>query len=512
MHPRNIAQESPNKLAVVMGGSGETLTFGELEIQANKIAHFFREHGFEPQDRVAFLLENRLEIFPFVCAAQRSGMYFVPVSVQLKTKEIVHILADSEAKIIVSSDCMEEDILDALTENFPHIHRFTLGQSRKGWDNWGESIESFPAHPITDECRGTGMMYSSGTTGLPKGVMPQVPANDPIDTPHPFLQLIAPKIGVHAKSIYLCPAPLYHAGPLGWSISLQAMGCTVVVMEKFDPVQALRLIEDHKISVVQFVPTHFIRLLKLSDSVRKQFDTSSLESVVHASAPCPIPVKRQMIDWWGPIIYEFYAGSEGNGMTMIDSVSWLAHPGSVGKPEWGLVHICDENGEELPWGEEGTVYFEGGVPFSYHKDSEKTSEVHNASGWSTLGDVGRLDDQGYLYLTDRKSFMIISGGVNIYPQEIENHLIVHPKVADVAVIGAPDEEMGERVVAVVQPIEGVKSGTELAQELEQYCRESLSGVKIPRQIDFRDTLPRTDTGKLFKRLIRDEYWRDKIRC
>jgi len=323
------------------------------------------------------------------------------------------------------------------------------------------------------------------------------------------MMLLVGLYGSSPDSVYLSPAPLYHAAPLGWSAGMLQLGGTVVVMEKFDPEQALKYIEQYKVTVAQWVPTHFVRMLKLPEDVRMKYDVSSLQAVFHAAAPCPVPVKEQMIGWWGPIIHEYYAGTEGNGLTAINSEEWLTHKGSVGKGLTAEVKICDEDGNPLPPRQEGGVYFAGGGVYEYHNDPKKTAEAMNKHGWTTLGDVGWLDEEGFLYLTDRKSFMIITGGVNVYPQEIENLLVTHPKVADVAVVGAPDEEMGEKVVAVVQPASWADAGDDLAAELNEFVRANLSGVKRPRRIDFMEQLPRHDTGKIYKRLIRDAYWADK---
>jgi acyl-CoA synthetase (AMP-forming)/AMP-acid ligase II len=319
------------------------------------------------------------------------------------------------------------------------------------------------------------------------------------------MDLARAAFGFAADTVYLSPAPLYHAAPLRWSLTVHRLGGTVVCMEKFDPEFALHLIERHRVTESQWVPTHFVRMLKLDETVRHRYDLSSLRCAVHAAAPCPVPVKRAMIDWWGPILREYYAGTEGNGFTFISSPEWLQRPGSVGRALLGVIRVCDEQGDEVPRGTEGQVFFEGASTFAYHNDPDKTRDATNKHGWTSLGDVGWQDDDGYLFLTDRKSFMIISGGVNIYPQEIENLLVTHPKVADVAVIGAPDADMGERVVAVVQPVDIDQAGPALADELLQWLAPQLSRVKIPRQIDFRADLPREPTGKLFKRLLRDEY-------
>ncbi|MFY8193825.1 MAG: AMP-binding protein, partial [Novosphingobium sp.] len=297
----------------------------------------------------------------------------------------------------------------------------------------------------------------------------------------------------------------YHAAPLRWSMTIHRLGGTVVAMEKFDPEHALQLIEQHRVTDSQWVPTHFVRMLKLPDEVRNRYDTSSLKCAIHAAAPCPVPVKQAMIAWWGPVVREYYAGTEGNGFTFVTSEEWLQRPGTVGRAIMGTIRICNEEGDEVARRSEGQVFFEGGSSFSYHNDPDKTRDATNKHGWTSLGDVGWIDEDGYLFLTDRKSFMIISGGVNIYPQEIENLLVTHPKVADVAVIGAPDPDMGERVVAVVQPRDMAEAGPALAAELTEWLGPQLSRVKMPRQIDFRAELPREPTGKLFKRLLRDEY-------
>jgi acyl-CoA synthetase (AMP-forming)/AMP-acid ligase II len=353
------------------------------------------------------------------------------------------------------------------------------------------------------------MLYSSGTTGRPKGVRIPLPEDPAIDQANMLVALANQAFGISGNSTYLSPAPLYHAAPLRWSMTVHKLGGTVVVMEKFDPETALALIERYQITDGQFVPTHFVRMLKLPDEVRARYDHSSMKCAIHAAAPCPVPVKQAMIEWWGPVLYEYYAGTEGNGFTFITSAQWLERPGSVGRALSGIVRICDEHGDEVPPGVEGQVFFEPTDPaaplFEYHNDPVKTAESRNKHGWTSLGDVGRIDEEGYLYLTDRKSFMIISGGVNIYPQEIENLLVSHPKVADAAVIGAPDPDMGERVVAVVQPLDMADASPAFAAELEQFLAPQLSRVKLPRQIDFRAELPREATGKLYKRLLRDEY-------
>lgn len=505
MHPRHIATANPDKPAVIMEPGGATLTYGELEARANQVARLFRDLGVQRGEAVAFCLENCPEVFEFCWGAQRAGLYFVPISSRLTPSELAYIVEDSGARVLLTS----ANVSAARTEVAkltPGITRFTTGAGADGFDAWASARDAQPDTAIADESRGMVMFYSSGTTGRPKGVAPAAPSNEPPDAPDLLSQLVGHLLGATADSVYLTPAPLYHAAPLGWTMAIQRLGATTIILSKFDAELALDVIERRQISCGQFVPTHFVRMLKLPEEVRNSKDISSLKAVIHAAAPCPIPVKEAMIDWWGPIVQEYYAGSEGNGMTFISAPEWLEHKGSVGKAVFGTVHICNEEGEELPAREEGLVYFEGGNDFSYHNDPEKTREVRNQHGWSTLGDIGWMDEDGYLYLTDRKSFMIISGGVNIYPQEIENVLVDHPKVMDAAVVGGPDPEMGEKVIAVIQPLDFAEAGEDLAAELSSYCRQHLSGVKIPRQIDFMAELPRAQTGKLYKRLLRDRYW------
>jgi long-chain acyl-CoA synthetase len=352
------------------------------------------------------------------------------------------------------------------------------------------------------------MLYSSGTTGRPKGVRRPL-TGLPIDAPNALSMLTQAFYGLGPDSRYLSPAPLYHAAPLRWTMAVQGFGGAVYVMEKFDPEGYLAAVERHRINCSQLVPTMFVRMLKLPEAVRAKYDISSMKMAVHAAAPCPVAVKQQMMAWWGPVVYEYYAGTEGNGFCHVGPEDWLAHPGTVGKCVLGELKICNEEGDEVPAGTEGTVFFAGGPEFSYHNAPEKTAESRNKHGWTTLGDVGYVDADGYLFLTDRKAFMIISGGVNIYPQEVENLLVTHPRVADAAVFGVPNEEFGEEVKAAIQPVDMAEAGPALAEELLAFCRQHLSAVKCPRSIDFHAELPRHPTGKLYKRLLRDAYWGGK---
>jgi long-chain acyl-CoA synthetase len=505
MHLGEIAARTPDRPAVIMAGSGRVITYRELNEESNRLAQLLHAEGLRPGDHIAFMLENHPLFLAVAWAAQRSGLYYTAVSSRLQADELTYIVDNCEAKAFISSAALT-DVAVAIADRTPGVKlRLMLDGTAPGYASYEQAVAGHPAAPLAGECEGMDMLYSSGTTGRPKGVKPPLPLT-PMGTPGPLYQLISFLFQPDGDSVYLSPAPLYHAAPLRYCLTFQRFGATIVVMEKFDPEQALAAIQAHGVTHGQWVPTMFIRLLKLPASTRAAYDTSSLKHAVHAAAPCPVPVKEQMIDWWGPIVHEYYAGTEGNCFVYAGPQDWLAHKGTVGKAILGEVHVCDEEGAELPPGEPGTLYFGGGPRFEYHNDEAKTSSSRDpwGHGWTTLGDIGYVDEDGFLYLTDRKSYMIISGGVNIYPQEAENLLAVHPKVADVAVFGVPDPEMGEQVKAVVQPMGD--AGPELEQELIAYCREHLAHYKCPRSVDFRDELPRHPTGKLYKRLLKDEYW------
>ncbi|PZP07577.1 MAG: acyl-CoA synthetase, partial [Sphingomonas hengshuiensis] len=385
-------------------------------------------------DTVALLLDNIPAFFGLVWGAQRAGLFYVCIPAKLTAPEVEYIVRDSGARLIVASAAMQ-GVAEALTDLLPDVTRYIIGGDARGWAPWEDAVTPLPDTPIADERAGTDMLYSSGTTGRPKGVRVALPEDPAIAAPNVLVMLASALYGIGSNSIYLSPAPLYHAAPWRWSMTVMRHGGTVVMMQHFEPEAALAAIERYRVNTSQWVPTHFVRMLKLDAATRARYDLSTLKVAIHAAAPCPIPVKEAMIDWWGPVLYEYYAGSEGNGLTTIDSAQWMTHKGSVGKAAYGQLHICDDAGAELPPGAEGLIYFGGGGAFEYHNDPAKTAEARHPQGWTTLGDIGRMDEEGYLYLTDRKSFMIISGGVNIYPQEIENRLITHPRVADVAVIG-----------------------------------------------------------------------------
>jgi len=504
MHPIQHAQSRPDHPAIVMASNGFTVTYGELDAAANRFAQLLRERGFAPDDAFAVLLENTHHYFTLVWGSQRAGTLLVPISTRLTAPEIGYILKDSEAKLLITSRLFD-DVMPEVRAQLPGLDILTIGGD--GDEDFEAALASHSAHPIPDQRAGRNMLYSSGTTGRPKGIRPPPPENPDPTATIPFVELAINGAGMPADGsmVYLSPAPLYHAAPLGWCSSGHRLGGTIVIIEKFDPETALAAIEKYKVTDSQWVPTHFVRMLKLDPAVRTKYDLSSHQRALHAAAPCPVPIKQAMIEWWGPILNEYYAGSEGIGMTMIHSPDWLEHPGSVGRPIQGTLHICGPDGEEVAQGDDGLIYFENDILPSYHNDPEKTREVMHPKGWMTLGDIGHFDKDGFLYLTDRKSHMIISGGVNIYPQEIENLLVSHDKVMDAAVIGAPDPDFGEKVVAVVQPIDMGSAGVELEQELRDYLEPQLARLKMPRLFDFRPQLPREANGKLYKRELRDEF-------
>lgn len=489
-----------------MTDTAETVSFSQLEARANQGAHLMRAVGVGIGDHIAILMENRREFLEVCFAADRAGVYYTTISTHLNEAEISYILEDCDAKILISSQKFADVSKNLREEGKVNCRVFTVGGAVHDEENWDDLVLGQPDTPINDEAQGLDMLYSSGTTGRPKGIKWQLTGEMP-GTKTMLIDLLTSLFGYGPKTRYLCPAPLYHAAPLRHSMVTIKAGGSVFIMPKFDAIDALRLIEKEKITHSQWVPTMFVRFLKLPEQERTRKDLSSMQMAVHAAAPCPVDVKRKMIEWWGPIIHEYYAGTENNGFTSITAQEWLQHPGSVGQAKLGTIHICDENGNELPVGEEGDVYFENGHQFEYYKDPEKTLDSRNDKNWTTLGDIGRLDDEGYLYLTDRKSFVIISGGVNIYPQETEDVLLAHPSVLDVAVIGVPSENFGEEVKAIVQLVPGETGSDEMCEKLMAHARSRLSKLKCPKTIEFRETLPRAATGKLYKRKLKDEYWK-----
>ncbi len=509
LRPGTYAATHPERPAVITS-NGHLVTFAELEERSCRLAQALFAHGLREGDHVAVLMLNDHRTHEVAFGLQRSGLYYTMVNTHLTAEEAAYIIEDCGAHTLITSRALSP-LASEMVALTPDIDlRLVVGDGAdlpEGHASYDDFVSPFPGEPLDHEVEGFPMLYSSGTTGHPKGVRRPL-SGEPFGTSATLVPMLERIMGFGEGDVYLSPAPLYHSAPLVWSQTVLRMGGSVVVMDRFEPTRCLELIEEHKVTHAQFVPTMFVRMLKLPDEVRSAHDLSSLRSVVHAAAPCAPEVKRRMIEWWGPIIHEYYSGTEGMGMTWIASEEALTHPGSVGRAIWGEAHVCGDDGQEVPAGEDGVVYFggRGGVTFEYNHDPEKTRQSFNDKGWATLWDVGHLDAEGYLYLTDRKQFMIVSGGVNIYPQEIEAVLVLHPAVADVAVFGVPEPEMGEEVKAVVQPAPGVAAGPELETEIIAFCREHLSHYKCPRSVDFTDELPRGENGKLYKKPLRDAYW------
>ncbi len=504
-HPSFHARQTPDKVAYVMAGSGEAMTYRELDERSNRGAQALRALGVGPGDHIALIMENRLEFMEIIWAAHRAGVIYTAISRYLSPDEAGYIIRDCGAKVFIASDAYLPKAAE-YREQARGLRCVMLGADAEGYERWEALTAAQPAEPVADEFAGMDMLYSSGTTGRPKGIV-RTFARDPVDHINPFLSLLVERYcGATQDTVYLSPAPLYHAAPLRFCLIIGNLGGTVVIMERFDPEEYLAAVETHRATCTQLVPTMFVRMLKLPEEVRAKYDVSSLRTAVHAAAPCPQEIKRRMIDWWGPVLLEYYGGTEGNGATVATSEEWLENPGTVGKAIIGRIAILDPDGKDLPAGEIGDVYFDSGIDFEYFKDPEKTKKAFARPGCGTLGDVGYVNETEHLFLTDRAAYTIISGGVNIYPQECEDLLVCHDKVADCAVFGVPDDEMGEAVKAVVQLAHPSEAGPELEAELIGWCRERLSHMKAPRSIDFREDLPRTATGKLMKRHLKDEYW------
>jgi long-chain acyl-CoA synthetase len=511
MFPHDFALTTPDKAAIIMGSTGEVITYRQLDEAAIRLSNVLRDAGLNPGDHVALCLENHPRYLEILWGCHYAGLIYTACSSRLTSAELTYILNDCAAKAFITSHYKADQALDII-DTIPDVHlRLMLDGTIDGYDSFEQTIAAASVTPLTDMVDGTDMLYSSGTTGMPKGIAKPLPMS-PIGTSVGLGMLTVMLFGFSEDTMYLSPAPLYHAAPLRFNMTIHTIGATTIVMENFDAEEFLQLTQKYKVTQTQVVPTMFIRMLKLDSNVRSQYDCSTITHAVHAAAPCPIETKRKMIEWWGPVIHEYYAGTEGNGFVYCNSEQWLAHPGTVGTAIQGIVHICDDEGKEVANGESGTIFFENGGIFEYHNDVEKTKASRDplGRGWSTLGDIGYQDADNFLYLTDRKAFMIISGGVNIYPQESENILINHPKVIDVAVFGVPNADFGEEVKGVVQPVTMPANEEEarlLAQELIVYCRSQLADIKCPRSIDFRTDLPRHPTGKLYKRLLKDEYWK-----
>ena len=511
MYTGKHARLRPLQPAFIMANSGESVTYAELQARTNRLAHLFRTRGLKRLDHYAIFMENNSRYLETCGAGERAGLYYTCVNSYLTAGELAYIVNNSQSRILITSVAKLDVAREALHQ-CPKVELCIVADGSSEGDRivgLRDATSGLPKTPIEDECIGTAMLYSSGTTGRPKGILRPLPEQPPTQQ-LPIFDFLQKLWRYREGMIYLSPAPLYHAAPQAAVNLAIRMGGTVIIMESFDPERYLELVEKWSVTHSQLVPTMFSRMLKLPEAVQSRYDVSSLEIAVHAAAPCPAAVKDDMIRCWGPIIHEYYGATEGLGFTACNSAEWLAHRGTVGRVLLGELHILDEDMKECPAGTSGTVWFKTATPFEYFNDPDKTREARSADGtMSTVGDVGYVDKDSYLYLTDRATFTIISGGVNIYPQECENLLITHPKIADAAVFGVPNADLGEEVKAVVQPMPGVEAGPDLAEELILFCSQSLSRQKVPRSIDFEDQLPRLPTGKLYKRLLRDRYWGNK---
>jgi long-chain acyl-CoA synthetase len=516
MYAGTYVQRHPERAAFIMASTGESVSYAEFEARTNRLAHLLRAEGLKRLDHFSLFMENNARYLESCGAGERSGLYYTCVNSFLTAEELAYILQNSESQLLITSRAKSAVALQAIAQ-CPHVKLCLVvdgaadaslpaqvGHCRV--QDFAQATAGLPDTPIADEWLGTAMLYSSGTTGRPKGIVRPLP-EDPPSKPLGLFHFLNKLWHYREDMIYLSPAPLYHSAPQAAVALTIRNGGTVIIMEHFDPEQYLALVQKYTVSHSQLVPTMFSRMLKLPEATRRSYDLSSLEIAVHAAAPCPAQVKEQMIEWWGPIIHEYYGATEGLGFTACNTEEWLSHRGSVGRVLLGELHILDENMQPAPKGTSGEIWFKMGTAFEYFNDAARTAETRSADGtMATVGDVGYVDDDGFLYLTDRSTFMIISGGVNIYPQECENLLITHPKVADAAVFGVPDEEMGEQVKAVVQPVAGVEPGPALAEELIAFCQQHLAKLKCPKSIDFTDAMPRLPTGKLYKKPLREKYW------
>ena len=509
MYPGAYVETTPDKPAVIHADTGEVRTFAELDSNSRKLARYLRDAGIGVGDDVAFLSDNIPAVFEVYWAGLRSGYYVTGVNHHLTADEVAYILTDCDAKALLVS-AAHLDKAAAVAELVPGLTVLialdaeTTGEFR----SYAEVLADTSDAPLADEPRGVDMLYSSGTTGRPKGIKSTLPdrqVGDPGDT---YTALFSQLYGFDETTVYYSAAPTYHAAPLRFGGVVNALGGTIVMATRFDAEQSLAAIENYHVTHSQWVPTMFVRMLKLPAEKRAKYDVSSQQVAIHAAAPCPVEVKARLIDWWGPIVHEYYTSTEANGLTFVDSHDWLIRPGTVGRPALGVLHICGPDGADLPVGETGVVYFErDALPFEYHNDPAKTQAAQHPQHptWTTTGDIGHLDEDGYLYLTDRVAFTIIAGGVNIYPQEIESALAMHPAILDVAVISVPDDELGEVAKAVVQPAPGIQPSDELAAEILDSLRGTIADYKIPRSVDFADELPRSATGKLVKGILVAQY-------
>ncbi len=496
VYPATHAVTRPDHPALVMT-DGPQLTYAELDRTSTQLARVLRDNGARPGDTLAIVMENRVEWATAIWAGMRTGMFVAPLNSHLKAQELAYILGDCEPVAVVTSAAREEEVRTALDDAGTGTGVFVAEQL-------ATALNAVDAAPLEHERLGARMLYSSGTTGRPKGIRQPLKDLHPADAP-PRLGGLMDRLGISPDTVLLSPAPNYHAAPFTFLLVVQNLGGTVVSLPRFDAEHLLAAIDAHRVTHVQVVPTMLSRLLRLPAATRARYDLGSLEVLVTSGAPCSRELKAAAMDWLGPVVHEYYGASEGYGQTHVSPAEALQRPGTVGRALKGTIHVTDAAGHELGHGEVGRIWFAGTDPVTYHRDDEKSRRARNDRGWSTVGDLGHVDADGYLYLAGRESHTIISGGVNVYPAEIEELLTTHPQVTDVAVIGIPDEDLGEAVHAVVQAGPGADTVT-LADELTALCRAHLAGFKRPRSFDFVEALPRTPTGKLRKDEVRRPYW------
>lgn len=502
--PMDFARCDPDRVAAI-DEHDRTLSFGDLDARAWRLARMIRASGVGVGDHIAFCLENRLEYFWVLFGAHYAGVHYTAISPWLREDEISYIVQNCGAQLVIGSDTTLPKMAVARAEAAAVGRWLKLDGRAEGYEDLAAAMAVEPARPLDDPREGRDMLYSSGTTGRPKGVkhnLSDLPFGQEADAAKSMFDYF----GLGPDAVYLNPAPLYHAAPLRWSMSTVRRGGTVVSMSRFDAARCLDLMSRHHVTCGQFVPTMLVRLLKLPEEVKAAADLSALTRVVHAAAPCPAEVKRGVIDWWGPIVDEYYGGTEGNGLTYIRAEEALQKPGSVGRALVGTLHILDDDGNELPPGTPGKVYFSGRPPFAYHNEPEKTASAYRGDK-STLGDIGYVDDDGYLFLTDRDVNLIVIGGTNVYPQLTEDVLTMHPDVIDAAAIGYPDPDMGEVIMAVIEPRDPGIDRVLLVERLTAHCADALPSIRRPRHYDVIDALPRHPNGKLRKVDLREAYRR-----
>lgn len=497
----------PGKAALIMADGGSTLTYAELDGRSARAARWLVSKGLQPGDCVAILLDNDPRMLELAWAARRAGLYYAPINNHLKPSEAAFILKDCNARLLLASRATL-DLARAIKENAAaqQVASVLLDVHEPGFTNYGDELACVDDSAVLPERPlGRDMLYSSGTTGRPKGIRRPLLPYAERDRPDVDLETWRQQFGFNENTVYLSTAPFYHAAPLRYMMRTLVCGGTCVAMGRFEPERALAAIHQYQVTHSQWVPTMLSRLLQLPPETRQRYDVSSMRVAIHAAAPCPPHVKEAMLDWWGEILYEYYGGSEGIGVTVIDAREWRAHKGSVGQAKLGVIHIMDDEGNELPPHQIGMVYFSGAANFEYHNDPEKTRQAYNAQGWATYGDIGHVDEEGYLYLSDRRADLILCGGVNLYPMEIENALLEHPAVADAGVVGVVDADLGEVPLAFVHLHAAHAADAAMARQLVAHCREKLSSLKLPRRVVFEGPLPRLHTGKLLRRELKERF-------